>query len=630
MSKKFLSPIKLAQGTSVPSTGSSGELFYNTTDAKIYTHNGTAWVASGGGVTNSATAPENPANGDAWFNTTEGSLFVYYNDGDSGQWVEATNNINNAEPNQIPAGAMMAWSGSVIPNNWLLCDGSAVSRETYASLFAAIGTTYGSGNGTTTFNLPNLKGKTIVGLDGAQTEFDALGETGGTKTHTLTASEMPSHTHAGTSDSAGSHTHTGTTSTTGAHTHTGTTSTGGAHTHAPDTTLSWLMSNRSGGTNASGGGSAQLSAYSTSTNSAGSHNHTFTSDSSGSHNHTFTTDGDGAHSHTFTSNATGGGTAHNNLQPYIVLNYIIKHSAGETPGDSELATRIGAVETANNLTPLSSNYIINGGMDIWQRGTSFSGNGYTADRWNSGNSPSAVSRSTDVPNGFTYALDITGSNHLINQRIESANATSLYGQSTTVSFYAKSSSGSNTMTVAIGTPSAKDNFATQNIEYTSSAITITSSWARYTTTFSALSSSVTNGAFIYIYRNGSNGTDRTLITGVQLEAGPYATPFRLNAPSLQAELAACQRYYETFAARKLNNEGYAAGTGYGYYMNIGWAVTKRVAPTVTLPATTFKVTSNESSNSFIDGYSYQFASNGAGNFYMLWNAGLTGTADAEL
>jgi hypothetical protein len=74
-------------------------------------------------------------------------------------------------------------------------DGAAVSRTTYSDLFALIGTTYGAGNGSTTFNVPNLKGRVPVGLDGSQTEFDALGEAGGEKAHVLTIGEMPAHTH---------------------------------------------------------------------------------------------------------------------------------------------------------------------------------------------------------------------------------------------------------------------------------------------------------------------------------------------------------------------------------------------------------------------------------------------------
>ena len=92
MSKKFLSPIKLAQGASNPAVGSAGELFFNTTDVKVYAHNGTSWVPSGGGVTVSATTPLNPIAGDAWYDTVDGTLYVYYNDGDSSQWVEVAAN----------------------------------------------------------------------------------------------------------------------------------------------------------------------------------------------------------------------------------------------------------------------------------------------------------------------------------------------------------------------------------------------------------------------------------------------------------------------------------------------------------------------------------------------------------
>ena len=89
----------------------------------------------------------------------------------------------------------MPYGSDTIPENWLLCDGSAVSRTDYAILFSVIGTTYGVGDGSTTFNLPNLKGKVAVGKDTTQTEFDVLGETGGEKAHTLTIDEIPSHNH---------------------------------------------------------------------------------------------------------------------------------------------------------------------------------------------------------------------------------------------------------------------------------------------------------------------------------------------------------------------------------------------------------------------------------------------------
>lgn len=94
-----------------------------------------------------------------------------------------------------PIGAIIIWPTVSAPTDHLLCDGSAVSRTTYADLFAVLGTAYGSGDGSTTFNLPNLKGKVVVGYDSTNTNFDAIGETGGEETHTLTTNEMPAHTH---------------------------------------------------------------------------------------------------------------------------------------------------------------------------------------------------------------------------------------------------------------------------------------------------------------------------------------------------------------------------------------------------------------------------------------------------
>ena len=103
--------------------------------------------------------------------------------------------IGSALAEVIPAGNVSATARASAPDGWLLCDGQAVSRTTYEVLFTAISTTYGAGNGSTTFNVPNLKGRVPVGVDAGQTEFDTLGETGGEKTHTLTENEMPDHDH---------------------------------------------------------------------------------------------------------------------------------------------------------------------------------------------------------------------------------------------------------------------------------------------------------------------------------------------------------------------------------------------------------------------------------------------------
>lgn len=93
------------------------------------------------------------------------------------------------------AGVIAPYAGATPPSGWLLCDGSAVSRTFFSELFTAIGTTFGAGDGSSTFNLPDLRGRVSAGRDPAQPEFDVLGEKGGEKTHKLTVAEMPSHAH---------------------------------------------------------------------------------------------------------------------------------------------------------------------------------------------------------------------------------------------------------------------------------------------------------------------------------------------------------------------------------------------------------------------------------------------------
>ena len=84
-------------------------------------------------------------------------------------------------------GEIRQFAGSTAPVNWLICDGSAVSRDTYSELFAVIGTTYGSGNGSTTFNIPDLRGRFPIG---SNTTYP-IGTTGGESEHTLSSGELP-------------------------------------------------------------------------------------------------------------------------------------------------------------------------------------------------------------------------------------------------------------------------------------------------------------------------------------------------------------------------------------------------------------------------------------------------------
>lgn len=104
----------------------------------------------------------------------------------------------------IPVGVVLAYAGGSPPSGWLWCDGSTVSRTTHAELYAAIGTTFGPGNGSTTFNLPDLRGRFPLGRDDMNqvpanrvtaAAADVLGGSSGAEAHTLTIAEMPSHHH---------------------------------------------------------------------------------------------------------------------------------------------------------------------------------------------------------------------------------------------------------------------------------------------------------------------------------------------------------------------------------------------------------------------------------------------------
>ena len=161
----------------------------------------------------------------------------------------------------VPVGVVQMWAGEAAPAGWLLCQGQAVSRTTYAALYAVCGTAYGTGDGSSTFNLPDLRARMPIGLSGSGA-FNALGNAGGEENHTLTTAEMPSHKHPVT-----------------------------AGTNMP--TLGVWPTNMAAGT-----GWRAISS---------------------------TTGSDGTLGVVSASN-TGGGSAHNNMPPYMVVNFIIRAS----------------------------------------------------------------------------------------------------------------------------------------------------------------------------------------------------------------------------------------------------------------------------------------------------------------
>jgi microcystin-dependent protein len=173
----------------------------------------------------------------------------------------------------VPAGAVQPFAGTVTPAGWLMCDGDSYNINEYPKLYEVIGTTYGGGEGD--FNVPDMRSRFPL-ASGPGNEEDlserVLAATGGAETHTLTTSEMPSHNHGGSTGNNGAHYHTS--------------KFPGSQEAAVSLTTTSVAENDLG------------SASNVDTSSVGDHNHIISSQ--------------------------GGGGAHNNMPPFMVLNYIIK------------------------------------------------------------------------------------------------------------------------------------------------------------------------------------------------------------------------------------------------------------------------------------------------------------------
>jgi len=170
-------------------------------------------------------------------------------------------------------------------NGWILCDGRSVARDDYINLFHVTGTAFGSTN-SNSFNLPNFQGRVMAGASSSHVVGVALGA----ETHTLDVTQIPGHTHTGSTGSAGAHTHS---------------ITDPGHTHS-QTTINDDF-NSSAGTPPG-----------------------FIGDSSGSRTWDninpsttgITVNSGGAHTHNFTTDSTGGGLAHNNMQPTLYAGHV--------------------------------------------------------------------------------------------------------------------------------------------------------------------------------------------------------------------------------------------------------------------------------------------------------------------
>ena len=162
--------------------------------------------------------------GDVIANTTKDKLLVNIGTSASPFWTS----------DFLPIGIIRPWGGSIssLPTGWKRCNGDAISRSTYDELYDIVGTTYGTGDGSTTFDLPDLEedNKFILGAE----SDSELNDTGGDESHTLTISELPSHSHiyGGITSSYGSSSSSGYFSSSGT-INTGYTGGGGSHENRP-------------------------------------------------------------------------------------------------------------------------------------------------------------------------------------------------------------------------------------------------------------------------------------------------------------------------------------------------------------------------------------------------------------
>lgn len=275
------------------------------------------------------------------------------------------------EPGRIQAFA----TAEAIPPGWIECDGRAVSRTSYVALLTAIGFAFSGGDNATTFNIPDLNGRTVFGRDNSKGRLTGagglgggIGNVGGSEAVTLNDTQMPSHSHFGTTGlagahdhgggtgQAGQHSHGGSTGNAGGHNHNGTTGGAGSHAHGGNTTLSGNHSHDISYTKlAIYGGGGGLTAVSEmfppnpgnstavssgagehqhgiATDQVGDHTHNFTTSSVGDHAHTIGADGNHNHSingvsdhaHIFGTSNSGGGLSHPNMPPGLVGVFAIK------------------------------------------------------------------------------------------------------------------------------------------------------------------------------------------------------------------------------------------------------------------------------------------------------------------
>ena len=233
----------------------------------------------------------------------------------------------------VPTGTILPYGGTTAPaGGFLLCNGQAVSRSEYAELFNVINIAYGAGNGSSTFNIPDLRGRIPAGFNTGDSNFGVMGAStgrastvlvGGTPAPSSNEVQLPGHAHGITFTGQGEHDHTGVN--TGIqdtnHSHTGSTS-GGDHTHQVPYFRNTATVNASSAVGVVGTAGDVTAA----TKGTGSHSHgVSTNAQSADHRHSISITSSGTHNHAATiSHSLPASSTIPHIQPSVVVNYIIK------------------------------------------------------------------------------------------------------------------------------------------------------------------------------------------------------------------------------------------------------------------------------------------------------------------
>jgi hypothetical protein len=301
------------------------------------------------------------------------------------------------------------------------------------------------------------------------------------------------------------------------------------------------------------------------------------------------------------------------------------------------------------LAPIAGgrNSVINGGFDVWQRGTTFNSHtntNYSADRWwvvtDAVGTVNITQQDISAQGlGFRYCLRAersSGTNRwVVGTNLETSIVKRLLGKTVVLSFYLREGSAlSSDISVSLATKSTEAKFGS-NVDAASltvaNASINTSTFTRFSVTLSIPSNSSASGLGIEFSATQAGASNAFFeITGVQLEAGAVATPFEFE--DYGTTLEKCQRYYESVSWGIY----YAAAlAGTDIYLPLSYRVTKRVAPTVTLPSSTNAIRNTSNANATPI---YAWTTNGTTDMFNIYagsnsiwaiNAA-TATASAEL